>query len=82
MVLNLVRYFYIKWQMINNIGLVLNIIGTLLVAFAFGKLPDGDGGETANDKGKDYHFVYLIHPVGFYIGVLSIIVGFFLQLKY
>lgn len=65
----------------NDIGLVLNIIGTLLIAFAFGKHPKGFGGTTSGEDGKEYHFSYLVHPLWFRIGVGILIFGFLIQLS-
>lgn len=67
---------------LSDIGLVLNIAGTLLVAFAFGKFPKEFGGSTTGDDGKEYHFSYLIHPRWFKYGVGIILTGFLAQLNF
>ena len=58
-------------------GLILNIVGTLMVAFSFGRnLEDAH-------QVKNGHKVYLssfLHPKLFAGGVIIIILGFFLQL--
>lgn len=64
----------------SDLGLTLNISGTLLLAFAFGPLPKGFGGTTSNDLGKVYRFSYLIRPKFFYSGISLIVFGYILQL--
>ena len=65
----------------SDAGLILNVIGTLLVAFAFGKLPRKQGGYTEIENGKGYEFSYLLSPRAFWTGVTLIIIGFVLQLS-
>jgi hypothetical protein len=67
---------------LNNIGIALNIIGTLLIAFAFGKFPKEFGGSTTGTDGKEYPFSYLLHPLWFKFGVGILILGFILQLSF
>jgi len=66
---------------INDVGLIVNAIGTLMVAFSIGKIPKGFGGTTTNDDGKVFHFSYVVHPVLFKVGLVSINLGFILQLQ-
>lgn len=61
-------------------GLTLNIVGTLMVAFSFGKLPKGFGGTTTSDKGKIYAFAYLVRPNFFYSGIILLVLGYLIQL--
>lgn len=67
---------------LNDIGLTLNIIGTLLIAFAFGKFPKGFGGTTSGDDGKEYNFTYIVHPLWFKFGVGILLFGFLIQLSF
>ncbi|MBI2337535.1 MAG: hypothetical protein HYU97_12320 [Deltaproteobacteria bacterium] len=66
---------------INDVGLIVNVIGTLMVAFSIGKIPKGFGGTTTNDDGKVFHFSYVAHPILFKVGLVFIIFGFVLQLQ-
>jgi hypothetical protein len=67
---------------LSDIGITLNIAGTLLIAFAFGKFPKEFGGSTTGTDGKEYNFSYLLHPLWFKFGVGILILGFFLQLSF
>jgi hypothetical protein len=76
---------YKRYITITNIGLTLNIIGTLLVAYAFGALPFFEGyawyKNPITGSISNYRDAYFIHPKGFYIGIALLVIGFFLQLK-
>ena len=68
---------------INNfdkIGLLLNIIGTLLLAFAFGTTKEGP--MTGTESGKQLKVSHLKRPVFFYVGVVILILGFVVQFMY
>ena len=68
---------------ISNIGIIFNLLGTVLVAFSFGAYPDKDGAPyTTDDKGKKRHIAYFNYPILFWIGMVLLCVGFFLQLKF
>lgn len=67
----------------KNLGLILNIAGTIFLAFSFSRIPGknpDDGGYTTDDKGKKYHFIYLVHPYYIPIGITLLLIGFLLQL--
>ena len=66
---------------INEIGLIANVIGTILLAFSIGKIPNGFGGTTTDDDGKEFHFAYVVHPSLFKFGLSLIVLGFILQLQ-
>lgn len=67
-------------EFFSDVGLIFNIIGTLLIAFAFGILKD-DTFLNTDSQGKKKMFSYLHHPMGFKVGVILIIIGFLLQLN-
>ena len=71
--------FKIITSNLDKIGLILNIIGTLLVAFAFGILKE-DTTRMGIGNGKFYKFVYFLHRKFFYNGICFLILGFILQL--
>ncbi len=62
---------------LTQIGLVLNFVGTVLVALSFGQLRNG--GYTENEKGKRFEFSYLIHPWWFRVGMFLLAIGFLIQ---
>lgn len=59
---------------LNQIGLILNLIGTLLMAFAIGEFK---GGWTKHEKtNKDIYLALFKHPVLMKIGVILFVTGF------
>ncbi len=63
---------------ISKIGLVLNIIGTLMIAFSFGKnLADA---YQLDKKGRKIYLASFLYPKLFNWGLILIILGFILQL--
>lgn len=70
--------------MITEVGLALNIVGTLLIAYSFGvfdRTDFGAGGYTTDSKGRKHEIAYFIHPKWFRIGIVLLILGFLLQLS-
>ena len=65
-----------KYLSASNLGLTLNVIGSILIALALGVLDGNRGGST-----DGYSFVYSLHPYWFYTGIALLILGFILQLK-
>lgn len=65
-----ISYYYL--------GLSLNIIGAILIAFAFGK--NYDGAYQTNKKGKKKFLASFKHPGLFRVGILAIILGFLFML--
>lgn len=71
---------YIFKFVYSNLGLILNTLGSILVVVSIGKFPDGFGGSTTSNKGREYHFAYVTRPTGLRAGLLLIILGFILQI--
>ncbi len=62
----------------TKIGLVLNIVGTVMIALSFGKnLADA---HQLDEKGREIYLALFLHPKLFKCGLALIIVGFILQL--
>jgi uncharacterized membrane protein YidH (DUF202 family) len=62
----------------NNLGLILNIIGALLLAFSFGPFPEKESAPTTGDK----YIAYFNYPVLFWTGVVLLVLGFVVQLQF
>lgn len=71
---NLRQHFYRS----DVFGLALSILGTLLIAFAFGELPFFEG--YAYYGNSIYRDAYFLHPSWFKIGIILLILGFIFQL--
>jgi len=67
-------------KFIIYIGLILNIIGTLLVSFSFGT----NLGEAhqIDDKGRKIYLASFLHPGWFKSGITLLVIGFFMQLVF
>lgn len=62
---------------------ILNISGTLLVAISFGSFPEKKSAPyTTNGKGGKKYIAYFNYPSLFYAGLILLIVGFSLGLKF
>ncbi len=60
-----------------KIGLVLNIAGTIMVAFSFGQnLAEA---HQLDKKRRKVYLASFLHPKLFYWGLATIIIGFILQ---
>ncbi len=57
-------------------GLILNIVGTLLVVFFFGK---DDKECVLNENGRKYYALLMYHPNWLIFGVGLLVVGFVLS---
>ena len=71
--------------MLSDIGLFINILGTLLIAYTFGVLDPrnfGAGGSTSDRKNREREIAYFSHPKWFKIGILLLVIGFLLQLNF
>lgn len=67
---------------LNNIGIVLNLAGTIFIAFSFGSYPDKKGAPyTSDNSGRKKFIAYFNYPNLFYCGLILLIIGFALQLK-
>jgi hypothetical protein len=67
----------IEFSTLTRLGLLLNIVGTIMIAYSFGKNP-----EDANQPDKKGRKVYLasyLHPKLFKWGLGIVILGFVLQ---
>ncbi len=63
---------------IVEIGLVLNIVGTFIIAFSFGKNL-GDAYQL-DKKGRKIFLASFLYPKLFKLGLALLTIGFFLQL--
>jgi len=62
----------------NSLGLLFNILGTLLIAFSFGKnLADA---YQKDKKGRKIFLASFLHPIWFKLGIWILLIGFLLQL--
>ncbi len=60
----------------TRLGLLLNVVGTVMIAFSVGKNP-GDAHQIV--KGREIYLASVLRPKLFYCGLVVIIVGFVLQ---
>ena len=67
-----------KWLL--YIGLFLNIVGTTLVAFSFGK--NLYGAYQSDESGRKVYLASFLHPNWFKLGIILLGIGFVLQLIY
>jgi len=66
----------------ENIGTILNLLGTVMIAFSFGTFPGGeDVAYTTTDNGKKKHIAYFNYPILFWAGIIILSLGFILQLE-
>lgn len=63
--------------MVERLGLVLNILGTIMIALSFGKNPDN--ANRLDEKGRKVYLASFLHPKLFMWGLVVIVVGFVLQ---
>lgn len=63
--------------MVGKLGLILNILGTIMIALSFGK--NLEDAHQVDKKGKKVYLASFIHPKLFMWGLAMIIVGFILQ---
>jgi len=71
-----------KFITISNCGLLLNVLGSVFIAFAISTPPVKNlPGWLDFASGEQFNFVTLNHPLWIYIGFILLILGFFLQLK-
>ncbi len=68
----------LSYLTLAKIGLFLNILGTLMVAFSFGRnLAEA---HQINEKGRKIYLASYLHPILFKLGLFLIIIGFVLQI--
>jgi uncharacterized membrane protein len=63
---------------LSKVGLILNLIGTVMVAFSFGKNPEE--AHTEDEKGNKIYLASYLSPKLFKAGLALIFAGFLLQL--
>jgi hypothetical protein len=63
---------------LNKIGLIFNIVGTLMIALSFGKNLE-DAYQT-NNKGQKVYLASFLRPKIFWFGILFLLLGFIIQL--
>ena len=63
---------------LEHAGLILNFVGTLLIALSFGK--NLGGAYQVNEKGKKIYLASYISPIMFKIGIVVVMTGFLVQI--
>ena len=61
-----------------RIGLILNLIGTIMVACSFGKNPED--AHSTDQKGRPVYLASYLYPRLFRFGLAIMAIGFLLQL--
>ncbi len=64
-------------DLITFVGLFLNLVGTIMVAFAFGKNP-GEAHQE-DEKGRKLYLASFLRPNMFRVGLVVLGVGFAMQ---
>ena len=59
-------------------GLILNFVGTLLIALSFGK--NLGGAYQVDEKGKKIYLASYVSPAMFRIGIVLVMLGFLIQI--
>ena len=62
---------------LTRVGLILNIMGTIMIAFSFGK--NFEEAHQVDKKGRKVYLASFLYPKLFNWGLVIIIVGFVLQ---
>ena len=60
------------------LGLILNFVGVIMIAFSLGK--DLSGSYREGDKGEKLYLAFFLYPRLFRWGMASLILGFLLQI--
>ena len=63
--------------MVEGLGLVLNVLGTIMIALSFGK--NLANAHQLDEKGRKVYLASFLHPKLFRWGLVVIVVGFVLQ---
>lgn len=66
---------------LNNIGLIFNLVGTIMVAVSFEPYP-AKGAPYTSENGKIKYVAHFNYPKLFYLGLIILIFGFVFQLKF
>lgn len=68
--------------LLKNLGLILNLIGTVLIAISFGRYPKKEAApHTFDGKGGKKYIAYFNYPKLFCFGLILLFFGFVFQLK-
>jgi hypothetical protein len=62
---------------LTRLGLVFNLVGTIMVAFSFGK--NLGEGHQKDKKGRPVYLASFLHPCLFYLGMFFVFLGFSLH---
>jgi len=65
---------------LEDIGLLVNLAGSVLLVISIGKFPKEFGGSTTGEDGKPYHFAYFLHPRMLKFGLCLLVLGFLFQI--
>ena len=65
---------------IEKSGLILNLIGTVLIAFSFGKNLEDANQPDKNKKGRKIYLASFVSPLKFKIGMVLLFLGFLIQI--
>jgi hypothetical protein len=68
--------FSMEFLTLTRVGLFMNMLGTLMIAFSFGKNP-ADANQV--ERGRKVYLASFLHPKLFYLGLGIFILGFFMQ---
>jgi hypothetical protein len=62
---------------LSKVGLILNIVGTLMIAFSFGK--NLEEAHQIDGRRRKVYLASFLHPKLFKLGLAIIVLGFILQ---
>ena len=62
---------------LTRLGLLLNVVGTMMIAFSFGK--NREDASQPDKKGRKVYLASFLHPTLFTRGLVIMIFGFVLQ---
>lgn len=65
-----------------NLGIILNLVGTFLIAISFGSYPDKKTAPYTAENGKRKYIAYFNYPYFFWAGLALLFVGFMFQIKF
>lgn len=68
------------WEFLTlgRLGLMLNIVGTLMIAFSFGR--NLEDAHQIDNQGREIYLASFLYPGLFRIGIAMIVLGFLFQL--
>ena len=68
----------INFMTLSRLGLIFNIMGTLVVAISFGK--NLEEAHQVDAKNRKVYLASFLYPKLFKVGLILIVLGFFLQM--